>query len=150
MDNKFFFKHFSELTTFEMYKILQLRQDVFIIEQQCIYPDLDNVDLNCFHLVMKNENELIGYCRIIEPGIKYESSSIGRVIIKPEYRGKKLGIPLMTEAIKLCKLHWGKYDVSISAQAHLQKFYSSLGFICKGEIYNEDGIPHVKMQLALR
>jgi ElaA protein len=149
MDYNFSFKHFSELSTTELYKILQLRQDVFIIEQNCIYADLDNVDLNCYHLMMIKNSELICYCRIIAPGIKYKSSSIGRVIVRPKYRGNKLANSLMKESISCCRKAWKNFGISISAQAHLKDFYSSLGFKQQGEIYDEDGIPHLKMVLEI-
>jgi len=147
MDYNFSFKHFSELSAAELYVVLQLRQNVFIIEQNCIYPDLDNVDLSCFHLMMTNDSDLIGYCRIIEPGIAYNTSSIGRVIIKTAFKGKKLGLQLMKEAILCCKNNWPDSGISISAQAHLKGFYSSLSFVEQGKIYDEDGIPHIKMEL---
>jgi len=147
MDYNFSYKHFSELSTTELYKILKLRQDVFIVEQSCIYADLDDVDLNCFHLLMTKNSELIGYSRIIAPGVKYTRSSIGRVIIKPEFRGNKLAYSLMKKSINCCKIDWKYFGISISAQAHLKNFYFSLGFIQQGEVYDEDGIPHIKMVL---
>jgi ElaA protein len=149
MDYNFSYKHFSELSTTELYKILKLRQDVFIVEQNCIYADLDDVDLNCFHLMMIKNSELIGYSRIIAPGIKYTSSSIGRVIIKPEFRGNKLAYSLMKESINCCNIDWKNFGISISAQFHLMNFYFSLGFIQHGEVYDEDGIPHIKMVLEI-
>ena len=147
MNYNFHFKFFSELSTTELYCLLQLREEVFVIEQNCIYKDIDTIDINCFHLLMTKGSELIGYCRIIEPGTKFINSSIGRVIIKQTYRGRKLGLPLMKEAIMQCKKKWPNSGISISAQAHLTSFYSSLGFEVKGEIYDEDGIPHIKMEI---
>lgn len=149
MNHTFLIKHFSELTSIELYQVLQLRQDVFIIEQNCIYPDIDSVDLTCYHLLMTNNMELIGYCRVIEPGVKYPASSIGRVVIKPFFRGNKLGYPLMNQAINYCLKKWTNSGISISAQAHLKEFYARLGFVKKGEIYDEDGIPHIKMEFLL-
>jgi predicted GNAT family N-acyltransferase len=111
MDHNFCYKHFSELSTTELYKILKLRQDVFIVEQNCIYADLDDVDLNCFHLMMIKNSELIGYSRIIAPGIKYTSSSIGRVIIKPGFRGNKLAYSLMKESINCCNIDWKNFGM---------------------------------------
>lgn len=139
-------KHFNELTTKELYRILQLRSEVFVLEQKVIAPDCDNKDLDAFHLQIIDEGKLIGYCRILNKGVSYDSYSIGRVIISAQARGKKLGFKLIQEAIHFVETYWKGECITISAQAHLTHFYGLNGFKAISEPYIEDSLPHIKMQ----
>lgn len=140
-------KTFNDLTINELYAILKLRQDVFIIEQNCIYPDIDNIDEDSIHIFASTENNIIAYCRIVYPGIKYKEPSIGRVIVNPAFRNKQIGTQLLEKAILTNVKLFPNLGNRISAQSHLQPFYQNLGFETTSEIYLEDGIPHVEMLL---
>lgn len=144
---KWILKKFNELTTYELYDILKLRETVFIVEQNCAYLDCDGMDINCYHLFAYADNKLMAYLRIIpaehnQPNIV----SIGRVIVHPNFRGKEIGKILFLKGKKAVKNLYGiNTKITISAQHHLQKFYQNLGFTPVGEVYDEDGIPHIKM-----
>ena len=145
----FAFKHFNELTNLELYLILQLRQEVFVVEQDCLYQDLDNKDLQAFHFFLIDQNVCAATCRILSPGISYaEYASIGRVVVDKGHRGISLGKSMMEKAIILAQGMWPNHTIKISAQAYLQKFYESLGFVHTGESYLEDNIPHIGMKLV--
>jgi len=135
---------FSELTLDQLYAILRLRAEVFVVEQDCVYQDLDDKDQSAIHLMgMTTDGRLAAYTRIVNKGVSYpEYASIGRVITAPFARGKSLGRPLMTESLRVLFAAYGKQAVKISAQAHLQDYYGSVGFTPVGEGYDEDGIPH--------
>ncbi len=135
-------KPFNELSTIELYEILYLRQEVFIVEQNCPYQDCDRKDFNSLHLMGWSEKcELLAYSRIVEPGISYDEVSIGRVITKPGYRKFGFGKLLIEESIKVIEMHYGKVPIRIGAQSYLLKFYAAFGFETM-EPYLEDGIPH--------
>lgn len=138
-------KKFDELTTAELYGILQLRSEVFIVEQNCVYPDPDGKDPQAWHLIGTEENILVAYTRILGPGIVYPDPAIGRVVIAPSKRGSGLGRELMERSIEQCEQLFGKNSITLSAQVYLKKFYESLGFIGIGDEYLDDGIPHIKM-----
>ncbi|AOC97186.1 putative acyltransferase [Flavobacterium anhuiense] len=138
-------KSFDELTNHEMYNMLRLRSDVFVVEQNCPYLDLDNKDQKGFHLLYYVDNELAGVTRLLPKGVSYDEVSIGRVVIAKSYRGLGLGVKLMEASIEGCEEKFGKGPIRISAQYHLSKFYQSLGFVEQGEVYDEDGIPHIGM-----
>lgn len=140
-------KSFEQLSSFELYKILQLRINVFMLEQNCLYPECDDKDFSAYHLFGMDENGIIAYARLLAPGISYKDASIGRVIVSPTYRGKKLGYDLMQRAIDSIYVDYPSIDIRISAQAHLQSFYEKLHFIKVSEEYLEDDIPHVEMLL---
>ncbi|WP_306552710.1 GNAT family N-acetyltransferase [Chryseobacterium sp. WG23] len=144
---EFFVKSFEELSTTELYKILKLRSEIFIIEQNCVYQDIDDKDLKCHHLMCLVDGNLAGYTRIVPPGLTYEDASIGRVVIGSDYRGLGLGKQLMENSVKDCKEILKESTIRISAQLYLLKFYNSLGFKEVGEPYDEDGIPHIEMVL---
>lgn len=146
----FLLKHFEDLSTQELYKILQLRQEVFVVEQDCIYQDLDDKDLKALHLYIIPENKkCIACCRLLEPGISYQGySSIGRVVVSMDERKTGLGRKMMQKAIEQAKILWPQASIKISAQAYLKNFYESIGFVHTGESYLEDGIPHLGMVLA--
>ncbi len=140
-------KHFTELTTLELYQLLQLRNDVFIMEQNCFYRDVDDKDLTAYHLLQWEGEEMIGYARLLPTGVSYEQyCSIGRVLVKQNLRLHKHGIVLMQEAINFCKSKW-QTPIKISAQQYLEKFYTNLGFAVYGDMYLEDDIPHLPMLL---
>ncbi len=138
-------KKFEELTIHELYSILQLRQEVFIIEQNCIYPDLDNKDQAAMHFMCAEKNNLIAYTRILPPGISYKDPSIGRVVTAMPVRNAGIGKELMKRTIHHCINLYGKTDITLSAQLYLKKFYESFDFETIGEKYLEDGIEHIKM-----
>lgn len=138
-------KSFDELTNHELYNMLRLRCDVFVVEQNCPYLDLDNKDQKGFHLLYYVDNKLAGVTRLLPKGVSYDEVSIGRVVIAKSYRGLGLGVKLMEASIEGCEEKFGKGPIRISAQYHLSKFYQSLGFVEQGEVYDEDGIPHIGM-----
>lgn len=139
-------KPFNQLTNSELYSILQLRNQVFVVEQNCPYQDCDGKDLHCYHLMATNgASNLLAYARIVPPEISYTEPSIGRVTTSPAVRRTGLGITLMQYAIQHVKKLYGDLPIRIGAQYYLLKFYQSLGFREEGEIYDEDGIPHIEM-----
>lgn len=143
------FKHFQDLSADELYELLQLRSDVFVIEQQCIYRDLDDKDLKCYHLFGRIEEtgELAAYSRIVPPGVSYEEPSIGRVVTSLNHRKSNFGRELMQKGIKELLLLYPGQPIRIGAQTYLIKFYNSFGFMESGEAYDEDGIEHIEMVL---
>ncbi len=141
-------KTFNQLTTNELYDALKLRIDIFVVEQTCFYPDLDDLDRHAdtLHLYCYQENKMMAYLRILAKGQSYaEYPSIGRVIIAPHARGSGLGHELMNEAIAACHQYFPAQEIKISAQEHLEKYYNKHGFIRVSEMYLEDDIPHIAM-----
>ncbi|MCT3960515.1 GNAT family N-acetyltransferase [Elizabethkingia anophelis] len=138
-------KAFEELTTTELYQILLLRAEVFVVEQNCPYQDVDNTDQKALHLWAEMGGKVVAYCRMFDQEIKYPESSIGRVVTHPEYRSHKLGRPLLNLTLETIKNRYADPDIRISAQNYLLKFYGSLGFEPMGESYLEDNIPHTEM-----
>lgn len=139
-------KYFEELTNTELYLILKLRQEVFIIEQNCIYPDIDELDFCSLHILAFNGRELVAYCRIIPKGKKYPEFSIGRVVVSPEKRLSGEGRKLMNFALQHIQRKFQTKKIIITAQYHLKNFYRSLGFKQTSDIYLEDGIEHIQME----
>jgi ElaA protein len=140
--------HFENLSTEQLYKALQLRQRVFAVEQDCAYLDLDGRDLEAFHMLCLESAEIKAYQRCLPPGTAYPESSMGRIVVDPELRGQQLGRELVQRGIDFNLANWPSDDICISAQAHLQPFYASLGFQSEGEEYMEDNIPHCKMRYS--
>lgn len=138
-------KKFNELSSVELYEILNLRAEVFVVEQECPYQDIDYKDQKSYHLCAYESGKLMGYIRILEKGVSYDEISIGRVIVKKEYRGKNLARELMTRGINFIKETLKEEEIRISAQAYLVNFYGSLGFKQVSEVYLEDEIPHIEM-----
>lgn len=138
---------YPNLSKEQLYTILRLRAEVFVVEQDCPYQDLDDKDQTAIHLLgLANDGRLAAYTRMLDKGISYaDYASIGRVITAPFARGKGLGRPLMKESVRILHQHYGQQPIKISAQAHLQAFYGSVGFRTVTEEYSEDGIPHVGM-----
>ena len=143
---KIHIKKFQELTVDETYNILKLRSEVFVVEQNCVYQDLDGKDDRAMHLFYKEENELIAYTRIFQNGDYYpENPSIGRVVVSKKERGKEIGKSIMKESILYIKNNYNNKSIELSAQKYLDKFYKELEFYSQGDDYLEDGIPHQRM-----
>jgi ElaA protein len=139
-------KHFNDLTPLELYKIMTLRNEVFVLEQNCIYQDADGKDLGCWHLMGWNSyGELMAYSRLLPAGVTFEEVSIGRVVTHADVRKTGAGKELMQQAFHFCEQLFGKTPIKIGAQYYLLKFYSGLGFSQTSEIYLEDGIEHIEM-----
>lgn len=143
----FTLKTFDELNVNELYDILQLRAEIFVVEQNCAYQDLDDKDRKALHLMGHQQSKLISYARILAPGISYKEASIGRVVVAASYRKKGTGKELMMEAIRETLGKYNVKEIVISAQQYLERFYSDLGFVTESEPYEEDHIPHIKMRL---
>ncbi|MFZ1571121.1 MAG: GNAT family N-acetyltransferase [Candidatus Kapaibacterium sp.] len=143
----FVWKKFDELTNYELYEVLKLRSMIFVVEQNCSYLDLDGYDINSLHLLGFKDIILISYLRLLPPGLKYNESSIGRVTTKIDFRGQGLGKQLMIEAINKSKSLYPDKLIKISAQYHLEKFYTSMGFKTNSATYYEDDIAHIEMIL---
>ena len=139
-------KRFEALSTKELYALLQLRAEVFIVEQNCVYRDIDGKDEKALHLIGEDDGEIVAYARLFKPHDYFEQASIGRVVVKEHSRSKKLGHILMREAIQVIKTHFDQRKITISAQLYLKKFYESHGFIQTSEMYLEDDIPHIEMK----
>ena len=139
-------KKWSEVSLEELYSVLRLRSEVFVVEQDCVYQDIDNKDQRAIHLLGYINKELIAYSRLFNEGDYFKETSFGRAIIKKEKRGQGYGDELVKESLKTIKNYYGNKKVKISAQAHLKTFYSKHAFIAKGKEYLEDGIPHVSME----
>lgn len=136
---------FSELNPSELYEILRLRSEVFVVEQECVFLDMDNLDQKALHLTGKIGEELVACARILPPGITYEEPSIGRVVSSPRFRRTGAGMELMEQAVKeTLKVH-GNVPIKIGAQLYLKQFYEKHGFVQCSEMYFEDKIPHIKM-----
>ena len=142
---------FDDLSTEDLYQILQLRAEIFIVEQDCAYQDVDGFDQQGVHVMGQlwtgDSAGLVCYARLLLPGAKYEGASIGRVVTKKSVRGGGIGKALMSNSLKYCKEHWPDKAVTISAQQYLQKFYTGFGFETESNSYDEDGIPHIRMQI---
>ena len=138
-------KKFSELTSFELYAIIQLRNEVFVVEQNCAFQDADGKDYDSLHFMGFAGEKLVAYTRLVPPGLIYEQPSIGRVVTSPSARGSGAGKELMRHSIAIVKEHFGPKEIKIGAQLYLKKFYESLGFEQCSEVYIEDGIDHIYM-----
>ncbi|WP_411682723.1 GNAT family N-acetyltransferase [Clostridium thailandense] len=138
-------KKFSQLKVEELYKILALRNKVFIVEQECAYLDCDDKDFNSYHLFSEEDGELVAYVRILEKGVSYDEISIGRVMVNKNYRGKGISREMMLKAIEFIEKTLKETTIKIQAQAYLLDFYNSLGFKGVSEEYLEDNIPHIDM-----
>lgn len=141
----FIFKTFQELTVDELYDILRLRSEIFVVEQNCVYNDLDGLDKDAVHLFHKKEGKIVAYARLLKPGTRFADFSIGRVVVKESERGTGLGIELMEAAKNYIISKLGARKIKISAQSYLQRFYENLGFEVITAMYLEDGIPHYGM-----
>lgn len=138
-------KKFDELNTTTLYDILQLRSEIFVVEQDCVYQDLDGKDQKALHVIGKKHNKVVAYTRIFRSGDYFKNSSIGRVVVAKDQRQYGYGKVIMNASIRAVKEHLNEDTIMISAQTYLKKFYNGLGFKEYGEEYLEDGIPHVAM-----
>ena len=138
-------KKFEELTPAELYAVLQLRNEVFVVEQNCVFQDADDKDQACFHFMGWQDKTLAAYTRIVPPGLAYKEPSIGRVIISPRCRRQRLGTELMKFSIEKLIALFGEQDIKIGAQLYLKNFYESFQFKQSSEVYLEDGIEHIEM-----
>lgn len=145
MDITWLCKAFSNLTPDELYSILQLRNEVFVKEQNCVYQDCDDKDQHSYHFMGWQHNKLVAYTRLIPSGVIYEEISLGRVVTSPTIRGTKVGRELIVRSIEELYELFGKNPIKIGAQLYLKHFYESLGFIKSSNVYLEDGIEHIKM-----
>lgn len=136
---------FEFLTVQELYAILRLRSEVFVVEQTCIFQDMDNKDQSSYHLMGWENNILAAYTRLVPPGIAYPEASIGRVVTSPTARGSGIGRLLMEKSIEQTFLLYGKTPIRLGAQLYLKNFYESLGFRQTSDVYIEDGIDHIEM-----
>ncbi len=144
-------KPFAQLSVYELYDLLKARSDVFVVEQTCIYSDMDDIDQDAstLHVFGYQAKELVGTCRILAPGKVYEDKvAIGRVLIVASKRNQGLATSIMQAAIERCRADWPKVPIKISAQQHLEAFYQSLGFQTVSDMYLEDDIPHIAMVLS--
>ena len=138
-------KYFKDLTTQELYDILQLRSEVFVVEQDCVYQDIDSKDQKALHVIGYKNNRVVAYTRIFKPGDYFDLASIGRVVVSQKERENKYGYIIMEASIRAVKELFKKSTIKISAQCYLKQFYSNLEFKQVGEEYLEDGIPHIAM-----
>ncbi len=138
-------KTFEELSKLELYRILQLRSEVFVVEQDCVYQDIDGKDKKALHVIGVKENIIIAYTRLFKPGDYFEKASIGRVVVAKNQRHHKYGNDIMKASILGIKQYYNETSIKISAQAYLKSFYNSLGFKEVGDEYLEDDIPHIAM-----
>ena len=138
-------KNFEELSTTELYQILRLRSEVFVVEQDCVYQDLDNKDQKALHVVGFKNGNVVAYTRIFKPGDYFEHASIGRVVVAQDQRKYGFGKDIMKASISVVEERFPESSIEISAQSYLIKFYSELGFVPFGAEYLEDGIPHTRM-----
>ena len=139
-------KRFDDLTTFEIYDILALRTEIFIVEQDCIYADCDGKDKNAYHLYISENDSIIAYCRILDKGINFDEISLGRFAVRMDYRSKGLAKKMLGEVIGFIKNELKATSVKLSAQQYIMELYASYGFLPIGEPYDDDGIVHVDME----
>ena len=142
---EFFVKKFNDLSIDELYAILQLRSEIFVVEQNCVYQDIDFKDQEALHVIGIKNNVMVAYTRIFPPGIYFKEASIGRVLVKKSERKHGYGYDLMKASIDAIDAFYKVTEITISAQEYLTSFYQNLGFNQVGEGYLEDGIPHIEM-----
>ena len=139
-------KRFETLSSPELYELLKLRSEVFVVEQNCVYLDIDGKDEKALHLLGTFEDKIVAYARLFKPNDYFAEASIGRVVTHPDFRERKIGHILMREAVESIRIYFGESKITISAQLYLKKFYESHGFIQTSEMYLEDDIPHIEMK----
>ena len=140
------FKTYKELTRDDIFDVFKLRQEVFVVEQACIYPDIDDIDKLSHHLLARDgKDRLSAYLRLIPPVAQYDGPAIGRVVTAPRARGQGLGLELMQQGIRAAQRHFPTQPIHLSAQTYLRRFYTGLGFVAQGDAYDEDGIEHIHM-----
>lgn len=139
-------KPFEALSVNELYDLLKLRSEIFVVEQNCVYLDLDGKDKMALHLFGEFEGKIVAHARLFNAGISFDNASIGRVVVDANYRDRKWGHDLMREAIAAIAKHYDEVKITIGAQLYLKKFYESHGFVQSSEMYLEDDIPHIEMK----
>lgn len=142
---KCFIKTYEELTKDELYKILKERVDIFVVEQNCPYPEIDGRDIDSYHVFYEDKGDILAYLRVLKPGVSFEEASIGRVLVNNNIRGVGLGQKIVKRAIQFITEELKYNIIRISAQEYLLEFYEELGFEKVSEMYLEDDIPHVEM-----
>tara|TARA_B100000497_G_scaffold36267_1_gene42512 strand:+ start:1184 stop:1627 length:444 start_codon:yes stop_codon:yes gene_type:complete len=140
-------KKFNDLSLEELYSLLQLRSEVFVVEQECVYQDIDEKDYKSLHVFFKKGNKIIAYTRLFNKGQYFKEASIGRVVVVKNLRHLNYGSEIMRASIKAIQEHFNTNKIKISAQLYLEDFYNSFGFKTIGKSYLEDGIPHIEMKL---
>ena len=140
-------KTFDELSTQELYQILRLRSEIFVVEQNCVYQDIDNKDQKALHVFGTVDGEIVAHSRLFKPGDYFEFSSIGRVVVDEKHRDKNFGHELIDQSILEINRRFNVQNITISAQLYLKKFYESHGFVATSETYLEDDIPHIEMKI---
>jgi ElaA protein len=138
-------KKFEDLTADEIYEILRIRSEVFVVEQNCAFQDCDNDDQNSYHIFSAENDRIVSYLRVLKKGISYNEISIGRVLVAKDHRGKGVAKELLIKAIEFIENTLNECEIRISAQEYLKEFYSSLGFEISSDMYLEDEIPHIEM-----
>ncbi len=138
-------KAFKDLSVYELYNLLKLRSEVFVVEQNCVFLDQDDKDQKCHHLMLFSDDHLVAYSRLVPAGISYKEMAIGRVITASSARGIGLGRVIMELSIQYCRELFGAGPIRLGAQTYALGFYTSLGFVAEGEVYDEDGIEHIEM-----
>lgn len=146
MSTEWIIKRFETLSAQELYQLLKLRSEVFVVEQNCVYLDIDDKDQKALHLFGLTDGKMVAYARLFKPNDYFENASIGRVVTHPDFRAKKIGHELMQKAINAIEEYFGEKQITISAQLYLKKFYESHGFTQTSEMYLEDDIPHIEMK----
>jgi ElaA protein len=139
------FRSFYQLSLNELYQVFELRQEVFIVEQDCPYKDADGLDQKCFHLLGYCDNQIAAYARIVPAGVAYKEASIGRIVTSEKFRGIGLGKILMDESLAIMMKQFGNGQIRIMAQCYLKEFYREFAFVEDGQEFLEDGIPHIEM-----
>ena len=138
-------KKFNQLSTLELYDILKAREEIFIIEQECLYDDIDSKDLDAVHIFSMEEGQVVCYLRILGKGVRFDEVSIGRVMTRPAYRRKGYGEQIMKRAIQYIEEIMEEGEIRISAQTYLKNFYENVGFKVVSDVYLEDGLDHYEM-----
>ena len=149
MEIRWTLQQFSELTNSDLYELLKLRSAIFVVEQNCVFPDMDDKDYSSYHLCGWDNDKLVAYTRLLPPGLAYENCSIGRVVTAASVRRQGVGRILMKKSIEACQQLFSSQDIEIGAQLYLEQFYGSFQFIRDGEVYLEDGIDHIHMRRPL-
>jgi ElaA protein len=142
-------KKFDDLTVLELHDILKLRTDIFVVEQNCPYPEIDGKDSKVLHLMYKKNGEIVAYARILPPGVSYNEASIGRVVVAKNHRGTGLGYKLLEQSVNASISEY-QSSIKIGAQAHLENYYAKAGFVKVSDAYLEDNIPHIDMLLDVK
>ncbi len=149
MEIRWTLQEFSELTNSDLYELLKLRSAIFVVEQNCVFPDMDDKDYSSYHLCGWDNDKLVAYTRLLPPGLAYENCSIGRVVTAASVRRQGVGRLLMKKSIEACQQLFSSRDIEIGAQLYLEQFYGSFQFKREGEVYLEDGIDHIHMRRPL-